>query len=184
MCRYVFHKKHILLPGRGLLPQLDLASLPDDDVAVLTSSCSSMWSPSGFLVASCWYPGERGGRNLMKACKRWRDFPGLFAAVGFAALAFLAPTALGGSEPSIASSKIADTASDPLRGTWDTGRIPASKLRVALRSAGYSNANVTKLFHEFGIVKAQRVPARLLPRRWRPISTRARLGALQAVPAE
>jgi hypothetical protein len=91
----------------------------------------------------------------MKASKRWRDFPAVFAAAGFAALALLAPTASGGSEPSIAFSRIAGTASDPVRGTWDTGRIPASKLRAALRSAGYSNADVTKLFHEFGIVKAQ-----------------------------
>jgi hypothetical protein len=46
-------------------------------------------------------------------------------------------------------------ASDPLVGKWDTGPIPAEKIRSALRAAGYSDARITKQFREFGIVKAQ-----------------------------
>jgi hypothetical protein len=53
------------------------------------------------------------------------------------------------------AAKARERATDPLVGTWDTGPIPVQKLRAALRSAGYTNANVTKMFHEFGIVKAQ-----------------------------
>lgn len=46
-------------------------------------------------------------------------------------------------------------AADPLVGTWDTGPIPVQKLRAALRSAGYSSAKITRMFHDFGIAKAQ-----------------------------
>jgi hypothetical protein len=92
----------------------------------------------------------------MKLSKRSRaGSAAFFTAVGLVALTLLVPTALGVSEPSIAFSKTADTASDPLLGTWDTGPIPVQKLRAALLSAGYTNANVTKMFHELGIVKAQ-----------------------------
>jgi hypothetical protein len=71
----------------------------------------------------------------------------LSAALGGMAVSLNASTA-------VAMTRLGETA-DPLIGRWDTGRISAQKLRSALRSAGYTNAAVSRLFRDFGIRKAQ-----------------------------
>jgi hypothetical protein len=72
---------------------------------------------------------------------------GAAASASALAAATLSPTANKSLEHRVAA--------DPLFGTWDTGPIPVQKVRAALRSAGYSNAKITKMFHDFGIAKAQ-----------------------------
>jgi hypothetical protein len=50
--------------------------------------------------------------------------------------------------------KTSAAASDPLVGTWDTGPITIRKLRTALAATGYTRANMTAFFKQFGITNA------------------------------
>jgi hypothetical protein len=74
------------------------------------------------------------------------------------ALLALAPTACS-SSPHASSQPVSSTVasaatSDPLVGSWDTGPIPKRKLRAALNAAGYTDAQVTGFFEQFGITNA------------------------------
>ena len=72
------------------------------------------------------------------------------AAIVVGALLVLAVAAAAAGSPNATST----AAPDRLVGTWDTGPIPARKLRAAFAVAGYTRANVTAFFKRFGIRNA------------------------------
>jgi hypothetical protein len=45
-------------------------------------------------------------------------------------------------------------ARDPLQGEWETAKIPMSRIRSAVRSAGYTSAEIKAFLKEFGLARA------------------------------